>query len=59
MNRKVVHSIVFSCSENEARNYGVFLADIMKYMNAWHKDMKLYLQDCITNECPGFVKTAS
>ena len=56
MSRETIHSVIFSCSENEARNYGVFLADILKNLGLWRKDQKLYEKECISNGSPGFEK---
>ncbi|KAH8118538.1 transcription factor/nuclear export subunit protein 2-domain-containing protein [Phellopilus nigrolimitatus] len=37
-----VKVIIFSCSENEARNYGRFLKGILQDLYGWHKDQKAY-----------------
>ncbi|KIY72984.1 hypothetical protein CYLTODRAFT_343075 [Cylindrobasidium torrendii FP15055 ss-10] len=38
-------TIVFSCSEDEARNYGRFLRSILADLHKWHKDETAYLSD--------------
>ncbi|OCB90862.1 hypothetical protein A7U60_g1886 [Sanghuangporus baumii] len=37
-----VKVVIFTCSENEARNYGLFLRVVLQDLYEWHKDQKAY-----------------
>ncbi|KAI1301341.1 THO complex subunit 2 [Halotydeus destructor] len=43
-----------SCTENEANNYGRFLASILDIVMRWHKDIDVFNKECA--KFPGFVK---
>ncbi|TFY55341.1 hypothetical protein EVG20_g9356 [Dentipellis fragilis] len=40
-----VKTVVFSCSEYEARNYGRFLLGILTDLYKWYQDEQVYMQD--------------
>lgn len=40
-----IQVIIFSCSENEARNYGRFLHGILTDILKWHNDEQAFMQD--------------
>ncbi|KAJ3253280.1 THO complex subunit 2 [Boothiomyces macroporosus] len=49
-----IHSILFSLTEFEAKNYGLFLSTILETLTRWYKDEALY--DQVTRDVPGFKK---
>lgn len=42
-----------SCTENEANHYGRFLCSILQISMRWHKDVKVFEEECA--KYPGFV----
>ena len=48
---------IASCTEEEAKCYGRFLAETLQQIGRWHADKALYEQECANT--PGFFKTAS
>ncbi|KAJ3319211.1 THO complex subunit 2 [Boothiomyces sp. JEL0866] len=51
------HSILFSLTEFEAKNYGLFLSSILETLTKWYKDEALY--DQVTKDVPGFKKDST
>lgn len=52
-----VASIVFSCTEREAQNYGRFLATVLADLTSWHKDEHQFNQEARGSKfLPGFQK---
>ncbi|KAJ3269169.1 THO complex subunit 2 [Terramyces sp. JEL0728] len=49
-----MHSILFSLTEFEAKNYGLFLSSILETLTRWYKDEAVY--DSVTKDVPGFKK---
>ncbi|KAI5476268.1 Tho2 protein [Pseudohyphozyma bogoriensis] len=49
-----VGPFLFSCSENEARNFARFLFDILSQLHAWIKDSELYKKQAIAPDTCGF-----
>lgn len=45
---------VFSCTENEARNYSTFLHTVLSDLSPWVKNEKLYQKEGIGANLPGF-----
>ncbi|KAG8729238.1 THO complex subunit 2, partial [Ceratobasidium sp. 428] len=48
-------SIIFTCSEREARNYGRFLRGILADVGAWVKDEKVYKAEVVDKLLPSFL----
>ncbi|GAA5926046.1 Tho2p [Sporobolomyces koalae] len=51
-----VSPTLFSCTENEARNYGRFLYDVLADLANWHKDEKAYKAEAIGDNLRGFAR---
>ncbi|KAG8687459.1 THO complex subunit 2 [Ceratobasidium sp. 394] len=49
-------SIIFTCSEREARNYGRFLRGVLTDVGAWAKDEKTYKADVVDKLLPTFLR---
>ena len=49
-----VAPLVFSCTENEVRNYARFLLVILTDLNRWFKEEELYSKEAIGDNLPGF-----
>ncbi|KAJ3110391.1 THO complex subunit 2 [Physocladia obscura] len=54
MDRNNMQSIIFLCSEMEARNYGRFLAETLSYLKKWLLSSAVYAKECIGDNLPGF-----
>ncbi|KAK4046542.1 THO2 plays a role in transcriptional elongation [Microbotryomycetes sp. JL201] len=52
-----VSPLLFSLSENEARNYAQFLHDLLKDVSSWYKDEKLYKAEAIPSNLNGFTRS--
>ncbi len=46
--------MAFSCTENEAKNYGIFLSELLKQLTSWHKEKTMYDVECLST--PGFIR---
>ena len=42
LGKNLLLNLIFMCTEVEARNYGIFLSEILSTVTAWHKDKALY-----------------
>ncbi|KAJ3105928.1 THO complex subunit 2 [Phlyctochytrium planicorne] len=42
LHRANLQNLIFTCTELEAKNYGLFLADILHTLTSWHKSKDLY-----------------
>ncbi|GAA5826823.1 hypothetical protein JCM5353_005408 [Sporobolomyces roseus] len=51
-----VSPTLFSCTENEARNYGRFLYDVLADLSKWYKDEKAYKTEAIGDNLRGFAR---
>ncbi|GAA5837682.1 hypothetical protein JCM3766R1_000555 [Sporobolomyces carnicolor] len=51
-----VSPTLFSCTENEARNYGRFLYDVLADLAKWYKDESAYKAEAIGSGLRGFAK---
>lgn len=54
LNAKSVAPTIFSCTENEARNYAKFLHTVLSDLNPWVLNEKTYLKEAIGGSLPGF-----
>ncbi|GAA5893597.1 hypothetical protein JCM8208_000838 [Rhodotorula glutinis] len=54
-----VSPILFSCTENEARNYGRFIFDVLGELNGWYKDKAAYAEFAVgkNGELSGFLRS--
>jgi THO complex subunit 2 len=50
-----IQALTFSFTEAEAKNFGLFLCDCMKYLAGWHTSEDFYNQDAISTTKPGFI----
>jgi THO complex subunit 2 len=55
LNANILHAMVFSMSEIEAKNYGIFLAGILEKLSKWHISKELYELEAAGNGLVGFV----
>ncbi|GAA5874250.1 hypothetical protein JCM16303_005789 [Sporobolomyces ruberrimus] len=51
-----VSPTLFSCTENEARNYGRFLFDVLADLSKWYHDEKAYKTEAIGDGLRGFAR---
>ncbi|GAA5964710.1 hypothetical protein JCM3765_004364 [Sporobolomyces pararoseus] len=51
-----VSPTLFSCTENEARNYGRFLYDVLADLAKWYKDEAAYKAEAIGDNLRGFAR---
>ncbi|GAA5910057.1 uncharacterized protein JCM6883_000540 [Sporobolomyces salmoneus] len=51
-----VSPTLFSCTENEARNYGRFLYDVLADLAKWYKDETAYKAEAIGSDLRGFAR---
>ncbi|GAA5887200.1 hypothetical protein JCM5296_004560 [Sporobolomyces johnsonii] len=51
-----ISPVLYSCTENEARNYGRFLYDVLGDIYKWHKDEKAYKDEAIADKLHGFMR---
>lgn len=49
-----VAPLVFSCTENEIRNYARFLQIVLTDLNSWYKDEDRYIKEAFGDKLPGF-----
>lgn len=49
-----VAPLIFSCTENEIRNYSRFLEIVLIDMTQWYKDEKKYIAEAYGDNLPGF-----
>ncbi|KAG8744851.1 THO complex subunit 2 [Ceratobasidium sp. 414] len=49
-------SIIFTCSEREARNYGRFLRGVLTDVGAWAKEEKTYKTEVVDKLLPSFLR---
>ncbi|KAJ3173709.1 THO complex subunit 2 [Geranomyces variabilis] len=54
--RDVIHATVFASTEDEIKNFGLFLATILKTLTAWHHSATLFNKEAIGADLPGFLK---
>ncbi|KAJ3351783.1 THO complex subunit 2 [Entophlyctis luteolus] len=54
LDRNNLQSIIFLCTEMEARNYGRFLAEILTNLQTWLLSPEIYTRECIGANLPGF-----
>ncbi|KAJ3190353.1 THO complex subunit 2 [Gaertneriomyces sp. JEL0708] len=54
--KDLIHACIFSSTEEEAKNYGSFLAAILKTLAGWHKSADLFKKEAIGQNLPGFLK---
>ncbi|KAI9098577.1 transcription factor/nuclear export subunit protein 2-domain-containing protein [Phlyctochytrium arcticum] len=55
--RDIIHVCIFAATEDEAKNYGTFLALIFQTLNSWHKNAALFQKEAIGSPpLPGFRK---
>jgi THO complex subunit 2 len=47
--------VIYSCTELEAKNFGLYLSILLSQLSAWEKDEALYTKEC--GETPGFLKS--
>ena len=48
---------MFTLTETEAKNYGLFLCTCLQKLAQWHQDKALYEKECVEQGLPGFVQT--
>ncbi|KAJ3217345.1 THO complex subunit 2 [Clydaea vesicula] len=53
-NQENLTATIFSCTEFEAKNYGIFLAETLKTLHEWNSNKSRYNEEC--NNLPGFIK---
>ncbi|ETS61330.1 hypothetical protein PaG_04350 [Moesziomyces aphidis] len=49
-----VAAIIFSSTENEARNYSRFLYTVLADLSPWHRQADIYAKEAIGQKLPGF-----
>jgi THO complex subunit 2 len=49
-------TIIFTCTNREAENYGRFLREILFELNRWYSDKAVYEKEAIGPTTPGFLK---
>ncbi|KNC96495.1 uncharacterized protein SPPG_08084 [Spizellomyces punctatus DAOM BR117] len=54
--RDIIHACIFAGTEDEAKNYGLFLAVIFRTLSTWHKNPDLFKKEAIGEGLPGFLK---
>ncbi|KAI8819369.1 transcription factor/nuclear export subunit protein 2-domain-containing protein [Fimicolochytrium jonesii] len=54
--KDVLHADMFSGTEDEAKNYGLFLAVVFASLSSWHNDKALFQKEAIGEKLPGFLK---
>ena len=54
-----VAPILYSCSENEARNYARFLFDVLSDVHKWFSSGRDYKEDAVGQNLQGFMRTLS
>ncbi|KAI8833669.1 transcription factor/nuclear export subunit protein 2-domain-containing protein [Chytriomyces cf. hyalinus JEL632] len=54
LDRNNLQSMIYICSEMEARNYGRFLCEILTTLTQWFTKLHQYTQECIGDGLPGF-----
>ncbi|GEM11852.1 tho2 protein [Rhodotorula toruloides] len=52
-----ISPILYSCTENEARNFGRFLFDILADLYRWHKDKSAYVEEAANPQTSGFLRS--
>ncbi|GAA5828714.1 hypothetical protein JCM11251_005848 [Rhodosporidiobolus azoricus] len=52
-----ISPILYSCTENEARNYGRFLYDVLGDLSKWHKSKTAYDDEAIGTQLSGFMRS--
>ncbi|KDE09261.1 hypothetical protein MVLG_00581 [Microbotryum lychnidis-dioicae p1A1 Lamole] len=55
LNRHLV-PVIYSCSENEARNYARFLHDILQDVNNWYRNEEKFKSEAIGSGLNGFAR---
>ncbi|KAJ1311288.1 hypothetical protein OPQ81_009786 [Rhizoctonia solani] len=51
-----ISSLIFTCTEREARNYGRFLRGVLGDLGAWAKDEKVYKAEIVDKLLPSFMR---
>ncbi|ELU41830.1 tho2 protein [Rhizoctonia solani AG-1 IA] len=51
-----ISSLIFTCTEREARNYGRFLRGVLGDLGAWAKDEKVYKSEIVDKLLPSFMR---
>ncbi|GAA5854301.1 hypothetical protein JCM8547_001771 [Rhodosporidiobolus lusitaniae] len=54
-----ISPILYSCTENEARNYGRFLYDVLGDLFKWHKDKSAFEEEAIGTQLLGFSRNGT
>ncbi|KAJ9475637.1 THO complex subunit 2 [Pseudozyma hubeiensis] len=49
-----IAAVIFSCTENEARNYSRFLYTVLSDISPWHRQAETYAKEAIGQKLPGF-----
>ncbi|KAJ1021191.1 hypothetical protein NDA16_003977 [Ustilago loliicola] len=49
-----IAAVIFSSTENEARNYSRFLYTILADLGPWHRQAEIYAKEAIGQKLPGF-----
>ncbi|GJN90767.1 hypothetical protein Rhopal_003781-T1 [Rhodotorula paludigena] len=51
-----ISPVLYSCTENEARNYGRFLYEVLGDLHRWQKDKGAYAEEAIGAQLSGFLR---
>lgn len=49
-------SVIFTCTNREAENYGRFLREVLSELTKWYSDKSIYEKEAIGPNTPGFMK---
>ncbi|KAI9335936.1 transcription factor/nuclear export subunit protein 2-domain-containing protein [Obelidium mucronatum] len=54
LSKNNLQSMIYLCTEMEARNFGRFMQQILQTLTSWFQSPKLYTQLCLSPTHPGF-----